>query len=787
MLGESEARALLAAIVESSNDAIVSKTLEGVITSWNRGAEMLFGYTAEEAVGRSITMIIPPDRRGEEVQILARLRRGETIDPFETVRQTKDGRLLDISLTVSPLRSSDGRIVGASKVARNITEHKRVQQQLAQSEQRYRSLIEATSSIVWTTDAQGKVVQPLPDWQAYTGQTWEQYRGDGWVRALHPDDRLRIKQCWDQAVRTRSSYHVAGRVWHADSRAFRHFDGRGVPIIDADGTIREWIGAYLDVHDRKTAEEALWDSRQQLERLLGLLPTAVYSCDADGVITYFNERAVEVWGRRPESGDADERFCGSESLFHPDGVPMPHDQTPMAEALRDGTSFRNREVVIRRPDGARVWALVNIDPLRDRAGRITGAVNAFVDISGLKRIQEQLKSLNEELEHRVAERTRQAEHRTRQLRALARQLTHAEEQERRRLAADLHDNLVQLLAVCKIQLGLMNRRLNEAPQKCGELVASLEELLDDSIHYTRTLMSDLTPPTLNKGNLVATIDWVARKLAKHQLTVRVEAEGELSGLDEETVVVLFQSVRELLFNVVKHSGVNEATVRMRRDGDHVVVSVADHGRGFDTSRPIEPHSEGGFGLFHLRERLDLLGGKLVVRSTHGQGTTITIKAPCSAAGRDQVYAGDDHKAAADDEAWDAELASDNAVENPIRVLLIDDHAMVREGLRRIMQQYPDVEVVGEASDGEAGVTSARQLSPDVVLMDVNLPKLNGPDATRRIRRELPAVHVIGLSIHNDAQVISAMRDAGAAAYLTKAEASESLYSTIRALAFAESV
>jgi two-component system sensor histidine kinase UhpB len=119
-----QTRALLAAIVDSSDDAIVSKTLDGVITSWNRGAEKLFGYTAAEAVGRSIWLIIPEDRRAEEEAVLAQLRRGEKIDHFETVRQAKDGRLVPISLTVSPLRDSNGNITGASKVARDITERK---------------------------------------------------------------------------------------------------------------------------------------------------------------------------------------------------------------------------------------------------------------------------------------------------------------------------------------------------------------------------------------------------------------------------------------------------------------------------------------------------------------------------------------------------------------------------------------------------------------------------------------------------------------------------------------
>lgn len=120
-----EAAAFLAAIVESSEDAIISKSLQGIITTWNLSAERLFGYSADEAVGRPITMLIPEDRLDEEPAILARINAGERVDHFETVRRRKDGTLIDISLTISPIRAGDGTIIGASKIARDISERKR--------------------------------------------------------------------------------------------------------------------------------------------------------------------------------------------------------------------------------------------------------------------------------------------------------------------------------------------------------------------------------------------------------------------------------------------------------------------------------------------------------------------------------------------------------------------------------------------------------------------------------------------------------------------------------------
>jgi PAS domain S-box-containing protein len=145
-----ETTSLLAAIVDSSDDAIVSKTLEGIITSWNRGAEKVFGYSAAEAVGQPITLIIPPERHEEEANVLAHIRRGQKIDHFETVRQTKDGRKINISLTVSPVIDVQGKIIGASKVARDITERKQAEverERLMQQEQAARRIAEAASRL----------------------------------------------------------------------------------------------------------------------------------------------------------------------------------------------------------------------------------------------------------------------------------------------------------------------------------------------------------------------------------------------------------------------------------------------------------------------------------------------------------------------------------------------------------------------------------------------------------------------------------------------------------------
>ena len=181
----------LAAIVESSEDAIISKDLNGIITSWNQAAEQLFGYTAEEVIGKPVTLLIPPERHDEEPGILERIRRGERIEHYETVRRRKDGSLLDISLTVSPIRDAKGNIVGASKIARDITRRKRVEVALRESEQRLRLATQTGKLGVWDWDIVTNRISWSDSLYAIHGVRPDQFDGtvEGFAALIHPEDQ----------------------------------------------------------------------------------------------------------------------------------------------------------------------------------------------------------------------------------------------------------------------------------------------------------------------------------------------------------------------------------------------------------------------------------------------------------------------------------------------------------------------------------------------------------------------------------------------------------------------
>jgi len=252
-----EATTLLAAIGASSSDAIVGKTLDGIVTSWNAAAERIFGYSESEMVGRSIMTLIPETLHADEHALLERIRRGERVESADAQRIRKDGTRIDIALSVSPIRDTSGVVVGASSIKREITQQKRAQEELARREERYRALVTATTSVVWTSDPEGRFAEPQPSWEEYTGQSWDEHRGLGWVNALHPDDRTVVQAAWARARERGSVYEAEGRIWCRAEGGYRRFVERGAAVAGADGAVREWIGTLTDVEDRWRVEDRL--------------------------------------------------------------------------------------------------------------------------------------------------------------------------------------------------------------------------------------------------------------------------------------------------------------------------------------------------------------------------------------------------------------------------------------------------------------------------------------------------------------------------------------------------
>jgi CheY-like chemotaxis protein len=246
--------------------------------------------------------------------------------------------------------------------------------------------------------------------------------------------------------------------------------------------------------------------------------------------------------------------------------------------------------------------------------------------------------------------------------------------------------------------------------------------------------------------------------------------------------MLYQCVRELLFNVLKHAGTDRASVTMIEDGQgKLEIVVRDEGVGCD---PVAIHESRGdkFGLFSIRERMEAIDGWMELESQFGVGTTVRLGVTVGAAtGEERVGAPTDSVSGSQPTGAPPLNAQQAVIERAVRVLLVDDHAMVRQGLRSILDGYPNLDIIAEAGDGEEAITLARLLKPDLVVMDVNMPRLDGIEATRRIREELPSTYVVGLSVNEAEHIVKSMRAAGASAFLTKESAADHLYETIGAV------
>ena len=364
------------------------------------------------------------------------------------------------------------------------------------------------------------------------------------------------------------------------------------------------------------------------------------------------------------------------------------------------------------------WHAFRALPRLNSKGRIEAWYGVSIDITARKQAEEQLQRWTLELEQAVAARTQSLRQSETRLRALATELNLAEQRERKRLATELHDHLAQMLVLGRLKLS-QAQQLRTLTGKAAELLKETEEALTESLAYTRTLVADLSPPVLHEFGLPAALRWLSDRMRQLDLTVTVEVnEQQEFPLPEDRAVLLFQSARELLINVAKHAGSPYATLRLTRTEQELRLEVLDKGSGFnfdDAPGDTSPLSS-KFGLFSIRERMKALGGSFELESAIGHGTRAALVLPIS--DRASLDAPQDKTPVAV-----TPVQEQRPLEPPkqgiSRVLLVDDHVMFRQGLRSMLETYGDVEIVGEASNGEEAVTAVGEMRPTIVVMDIN--------------------------------------------------------------------
>jgi len=305
-----------------------------------------------------------------------------------------------------------------------------------------------------------------------------------------------------------------------------------------------------------------------------------------------------------------------------------------------------------------------------------------------------------------------------------------------------------------------------------EKIVHLEELINDSIQKCRSLSYELSPPVLHHNGLLAAIQWlVADMKQKYGLSTTLQFYIKSEVIPQTLAPILFRAIRELLFNIVKHSGTNSAAIQVDHLNSQIRFVVSDLGQGFDSSAPRTAAKVQGFGLFSLQERIRCLGGSVLINSNPGSGCCVQILVPESKQHPSPVPQAETESTSV--------LTPKRRSTDKARLLVVDDHAVVRDGLVNLLQNQKNLEIVGVASNGHEAVRLAAELAPDIILMDVTMPEMDGIEATSKVHENQPQIRIIGLSMHDDDETRQRMLNAGAVDYIYKAARADVLFEAIR--------
>jgi PAS domain S-box-containing protein len=749
----------------SIGDAVIATDGDGRITFLNPIAESITGWKSEEALGQHITSIfrVINEQTGqpleEPVTRVLREKRAVALTNHAALVCRK-GHTVPIEDTAAPILDAAGQLIGVVLVFHEVTEKRRAEEALrrlnAELEQRVaertQELVVASRKVQAERQQLNEMLDRMPvyvilitpDYHVpFANRFFEERFGKSNGNRCFEYLFGRTEPC-ENCETFKVLQTNAPRNWEWLGPDGRNYDIHDFPFIDSDGS-RLIMEVGLDITERKKAAEKVLAERQRLFDVLETLPTMICLLTPDYKVAFANH------GFRERFGESHGRHCYDYCF----GKTAPCEFCESYRVLETG---RPHHWEVKSPDGSVIDAYDF--PFTDVDGSPL-ILEMDIDITDQRRSEQELLQAHEELGARAT-----------QLRALAGELTLSEQRERSRLAKVLHDHLQQLLVAAKFRTAVVSRGGDDVLKKATN---EIEELIDEAIGASRSLTAELSPPILQEAGLNAGLEWLARRMANKQgLFVDLEME-EVGALPDNAKVLLFESVRELLFNVVKHAHTASATVNMRRVDGHLQITVSDEGAGFDLSTMKAPGEEGrGFGLFSIRERLELMGGKLQVESTPGQGSRFIVMFPI------EMSTTSEPEPAQTAPPPTQPVPAYPDLSHKIRVLIADDHAVVRQGIANLLSDQPDIEVVAQAADGQEAVEWAAKLIPDVILMDIGMPKLNGVEATRSIHHDHSQIRIIGLSMFEEAERAQAMRDAGAVDYLTKSGPAEVLINAIRA-------
>ena len=622
-----KAKLYLAAIVESSQDVIIGKTLDGTITSWNAAAERIYGWTADEIIGKSVFVLFPPGMDEEYRHIMNRLRQGESVPHLETKRVRKDGKQIDIALTVSPIKDESGQVIGASTIARDITALKWAQAAREESEQRLRQLTDNISEVLWLRDVQtGQMLYVSAAFADVWGVARDRLYEHpySFVEYVHPEDRDRVLEALQQ--HNEGDFNEEYRIVRPDGD-MRWIRAHTLPIHNDAGEVYRVAGIAEDITDYKqlvlaeqeqrALAEALRDianalnttvdMAEILDRLLTNLQQVVPH-DAAEIMLIDGEHAQIVRSRGYASRGLQQEL---------DDLNFIVTETPNLHYMRQ----TQKPLIIPDVEQMNEGQMLKVTPAlfwRSYAGvpiAAKGQVIGFINLGSL--IPYFFTPIHADRLQAFAEQAAIAIQNAR-LHEEAREL--AAHHERQRLARDLHDAVSQTLFAVTINTETLMRQAERDPAGLGSKLADLHRLARGALAETRAVLLELRPEALADISLETLLEQLreavlARKHLRISLQINRAAEPA-----PELKLVLYRVAQEALNNIVKHAQASQVSIRLTQDGARASLEISDDGVGFDPdSRP--PSS---MGLNIMRERAESVGAALHIHSATGEGTQIAV-------------------------------------------------------------------------------------------------------------------------------------------------------------------
>ncbi|MBY6261061.1 PAS domain S-box protein [Azospirillum sp. 412522] len=714
----------------------------------------IFDFTADQPIrGSDVTSRVHPDDQARIREIIetARLKQGEYDAEFRILLPSGEVRWAVARGVVTD--STPERSLTLIGVTWDTTEAKRAEERLRLSEERFRSLVEATAAIVWNTSGAGRFDTPQPSWSCFTGQRFEELQGTGWVEAIHPDDRPHTSEAWRAARTGRTVYKAEHRLRRYDG-VYRDMLVRAVPLLDAGGAVQEWVGVHTDITTRRRAEEALRETEERYRLAAQATNDAIWDWNLSSDRIHWNEAVRTLFGYGEDAAETSASWWMDH--IHPDD--QDHVVTGIHAVIDGGGTRWNDEYRFRRADGSYASILDRGFVLRSPIGKPLRMIGAMQDISVRKRVEEELEAARLAAEEANRAKSLFIANMSHELRTpLSAVIGYTEmlEEELADLGVDsMLPDLEKIEANARHLLNLINGVLDISKIEAGKMEVHGEDA--DVADLTREVAATVEALVSKKGN---------------RLAVEV-ADGV--GHMHTDVVKVRQCLFNLLSNAAKFTENGTVTLSVERSasdaGDRVVFRVTDTGIGMTTEqvrRLFERFMQAdssttrrfggtGLGLAITKAFADMLGGEIAVDTASGKGTGFTLRLPADL--RHGRLPG----------AADAEPPRMEEVPPPQAaretILIIDDEQAMRELLARFLHR--EGFGVALAADGQTGLSIARQIRPRAILLDVMMPRTDGWSVLSVLKAEpdLADIPVIIVSSRREKGLALSL---GAADYFTK--------------------